>query len=486
MLPWSRSRPVRALCAALLAALAVSGLPAARAHAADHTVSGGRLDWGIKASFQSYVTGPIANGSWSLQGGAATVGDSQFRFHSATGSYDPDSGAFRAGFSGGVRFLGHEKADGGHEMDLTIARPTVRVDGGNGTLYADMTSKEKGTGKVTSAAQVPLATLDLSGVDMRGGGSTVQLATIPATLTAQGAKSFAGYYTEGTRLDPVTLSADVLAGRASPSAEPKPKDSAKDGKKNEPAEPRGEFTDAAVDWGVRRTFREYVTGSIAQGRWELSEGARDGGALFRFTAGKGSYDAERQRLDATFQGRLRFQGEDLDLALSGVTVRVEDGKGTLAADVAGTALTRRDVPLATFDVGRPKPEDGLITVAEAPATLTADGAKAFGGMYRAGTAMDPISLAVAVTEGAELPPLPDLGAAPTDSPRPKATDTTPKPAASSSDSSDSPSTPVVLAAVGAAVLAAAAAGLLLLRGRRAAAAGGSAAPDPDDSTTNQS
>ncbi|MFD9822688.1 HtaA domain-containing protein [Streptomyces violascens] len=32
---------------------------------------------------------------------------------------------------------------------------------------------------------------------------------------------------------------------------------------------------------MRRTFREYVNGPVAQGRWAVSAGARDGGALFR-------------------------------------------------------------------------------------------------------------------------------------------------------------------------------------------------------------
>ena len=87
----------RAGAVAVLTALVAALLPVAAAHAEGRTVQGGRLDWGIKSSFQSYVTGPIAQGSSTLRGGAATVGGSQFRFHSATGSYDPDSGAFSAG-----------------------------------------------------------------------------------------------------------------------------------------------------------------------------------------------------------------------------------------------------------------------------------------------------------------------------------------------------------------------------------------------------
>lgn len=501
------SRPVRALTVALLAALLGALLPAATAHAADRTVQGGRLDWGIKSSFQSYVTGPIAGGSWSLTGGAATVGGSQFRFHSASGTYDPDSGALRAGFSGGVRFVGHTKPDGSHELDLTISRPTVRVSGGGGTLYADMTSKAKGSGKVTTSSQVPLANLDLGGIDMRGGGSPVALSNVPSTLTAQGATAFAGYYTAGTPLDPVSLSVDVAAERKTPDR-PAPGTTGKEkgegedkaGEKGEQA--GGALQDAAVDWGVRRTFREYVTGSIAKGRWTLSDGAQDGGALFRFPKGKGTYDAKKQTLDADFAGSVRFTGTRLDLTLSRIGVQVKGGKGTLAADVASKGqapgkgqAAGKAVPLVTFAAKDLTPKNGLAALTEAPATLTAAGAKAFGSMYTAGTAMDPVSLAVAVDKKAKLPALPDLGSDATASAEPAAgaADGEPtKPAGvddAASASASSSSNALTYAGIGAGVLLAAALAVYVGVRRRNApepadgGAGSDSASGPGNGTT---
>ncbi|MEU8891066.1 HtaA domain-containing protein [Streptomyces sp. NPDC048442] len=407
----------RACAVALLAAVLGALLPASAASAAARTVQGGRLDWGIKSSFQSYVTGPIAKGNFTLRSGAATVGGSQFRFHSASGSYDPVSGALSSGFSGGVRFTGHQKPDGTHELDLTLSRPTVRISGGSGTLFADVTSRSKATGKVTSSAQIPLASLAVGGINMKGGGSPVALNNVPATLTSQGASAFAGYYTAGTALDPVSLSADVAAGAKEPAKTP-------DGKKSDAEKPddkpagdaaSGAFRDAAVDWGVRRTFREYVTGPLSKGKWDLGGGALDGGALFRFPQGKGAYDSTEQTLDAAFAGSVRFSGAHLDLTLSKVNVKVADGTGTLAADVATKDLrSKKDVrtaavPLVTFEAKALTAKDGLVDLAEAPAKLTEQGAKAFGSMYRAGTDMDPVSLAVAVDDKAKLPALPDLG-----------------------------------------------------------------------------
>ncbi|MFF8565037.1 HtaA domain-containing protein [Streptomyces albidoflavus] len=478
----SARRTARAVTVTVLAAFLGALLPATTAHAADRTVRGGWLDWGVKSSFQSYVTGPIAQGSYTLQGGAATVGASQFRFHSAAGSYNPDTGAFSAGFSGGVRFLGHPK-NGGHELDLTIARPTVRISGGSGTLYADMTSKAKGTGQVTTSAQVPLATLNVSGIEMRGGGGPIGLSNLPATLTSQGARAFAGYYTVGTALDPVSLSADLLAAAQQPSKSPEGEEKKKDDggkKKAEKEKKAARIEDAALDWGVRRTFREYVTGSIAQGGWKLADGAEDGGALFRFTSGEGTFDKKEQRLDASFDGSVRFTGEHgLDLKLSKVTVAVEDGTGTLRADVRDADEVTKDVPLVTFAVKELQAEDGLITLTEVPAKLTAKGADAFGSLYRKGTAMDPVSVAVALDKKAELPPLPDLGSAgtPTASPEPKkaAAKEETEPAAAESSS---PALPLAVGA-GVVVLAAAGGGLMIARKRRTATPADHPSPQDD-------
>src|SRR6185312_7584809 len=120
-----------------------------------------------------------------------------------------------------------------------------------------------------------------------------------------------GYYTAGTPLDPISLSVDLAAAQQSQ----QPKASAKPSAPAKKQQQAGALQDAAVDWGVRRTFREYVTGTIAKGKWTLSGGAQDGGALFRFPQGTGTYDPKKQTLDAAFAGAVRFTGEQLDLTL---------------------------------------------------------------------------------------------------------------------------------------------------------------------------
>lgn len=467
------ARPARASAVALLASLvALLGalLPATTAQAAGRTVEGGRLDWGIKSSFQSYVTGPVAKGGFKLKNGAATVGGSLFRFHSATGSYDPDSGALQASFSGGVAFQGHQKPDGTYELDLSVSRPTIKINGGSGTLYADVSSKAKDSGAVTTASQVPFATLGLGGLNMKGGAGPIVLTNVPATLTDQGAKAFAGYYAAGAQLDPVSLSVDVKAPAAAeqPSQTPQSPAAESPGASQAP-QGAGAFTDAAVDWGVRRTFREYVSGSIGQGKWELSEGAQDGGALFRFPQGKGAYDAAQGTLDAAFAGSVHFTGAHLDLKLGKVGVKVENGKGVLSADVTTGAETKNAVPLVEFDAKGLKAEGGLATLTEAPATLTEGGAQAFNSMavfsgYGAGTEMDPVSLAVALDGAAKLPALPNLGSTAT-----PAAPATPAPAAAAKAEETSNTGLYAALAVAVLVLAGGAA-FLVVRGRRTEAA----------------
>ncbi|MFF1791620.1 HtaA domain-containing protein [Kitasatospora sp. NPDC058243] len=502
----SRLRRLAATLVAALAALLAVGLSPGPAHAAEDKVAGGRLDWGIKQSFLTYITGPIAKGSWTLNGGAATVGGSTFRFHSATGGYDPATGALTAAFSGGVRFTGHQE-NGANALDLSLARLTVRaVQGGAAGLYADVSSKSKDTGQVSSASQAKLAELSLAGVDLRGAAGTLTLSNVPGTLTDAGAKAFGNFYPAGTALDPLTLSVNLPAAQptspapsptaaATPSAAavPTPSATAETPSAETPTTPPGaqapartEFANGALDWGVRRTFRDYVTGAIAQGRWELGAGAADGGAYFRWTPAKGGYDPANGDLTAAFTGTVRFTGlrsgdtYGLDLTLANPGVTVAGGQGRLVADVSGRTpdgATQQltGVELGAFDPAGLKPEGGLLKAVEVPLKLTEGGAKAFGGLYPAGTEMDPLSFAVALDPAAALPPLPDLGSAPATAPSATATPAT-SPSAAPVASSSPGGFPVAAVAGGAVLVAAlAVTGGLLVRRRRAAAASGAGA-----------
>lgn len=364
------------MAGALITAAAVVAsllLWAAPASAAD--LSGGRLDWGVKESFRSYITGPIAKGEIQTGDGASTSGGA-YRFHSASGSYE--GGSASIAYQGWVYFWGH---DG--ELDVTFANPSVEYSGSSGTLYVYV------NGSRTDMAS-------LSGGSISESGGTISVSGASATLTANGAAAFAGYYEAGQALDPVSFSADVAAA-----AEPT---EAASETATETETETDEVAGAVLDWGVRTSWRDYVSGNIAEGEWTVADGAADGGAVFRFTEGAGTATATDYEL--AYQGAVTFTGNDLDLTLTAPAITATDGKGVLSAEVDGAR-----VDLVSFEAELAE-RDGLLVAEEVPTQLTEAAVPVFGGYYQAGDAMDPLLIAVPLTADAVLPALPDLGSEP--------------------------------------------------------------------------
>ncbi|SDU21518.1 HtaA domain-containing protein [Jiangella alkaliphila] len=169
----------------------------------------GTLDWGVKASFRSYITGPIAHGSIEVRDPATRNGDGTFRFADATGTADPDAGTADLGFAGEVYFAGHDMG-AGPLLELTVTDPRVTVSSAtDGVLVADVVSKSLDSGQLVTYDDVELADLDLTDHPLTFDGDTVSAAGVPATLTAAGVPAFANFYTAGTVLDPITFTATL-------------------------------------------------------------------------------------------------------------------------------------------------------------------------------------------------------------------------------------------------------------------------------------
>ncbi|MFF2620510.1 HtaA domain-containing protein [Oerskovia jenensis] len=163
-------------------------------------VNGATLTWGVSDSFRAYISGPIAKGSASTSG--VKDNGSSFTWSGGKGSFNTDLGKGRTGFSGSVKFTGHDGI-----LDLQISNPRVQVDGSTGTLVVDVVSSDMQGNKSTSKG-VAFASLNLSGKKSTSG-STITWTGAPVTLTAAGAKAFAGFYEAGTALAPVTFSFPV-------------------------------------------------------------------------------------------------------------------------------------------------------------------------------------------------------------------------------------------------------------------------------------
>ncbi|MFI7392083.1 HtaA domain-containing protein [Streptomyces tendae] len=162
-------------------------------------IADGTLGWGVKESFRAYVVGTIAKGQVTVSGGATqAAGNGAFTFKDATGTYDTDADKLTATFKGAVNFKGH--ASGGtYGLDLTLSNLKATLDGGSGTLTADVNSLG------TRTEGVVLADLEAASGDLKADKDVITVDGIAATVTDAGAKVF-GNYPAGTALDPVDLS----------------------------------------------------------------------------------------------------------------------------------------------------------------------------------------------------------------------------------------------------------------------------------------
>ncbi|MEV6287797.1 HtaA domain-containing protein [Kribbella sp. NPDC051770] len=160
----------------------------------------GSLDWGLKASFRTYIEGSIAHGSITMREPATRNADGTFRFPGGSGT------AEQVGFTGGVYFKGHEMQAGNPLLEVTVTDVRVTTSGSAGTVIADVVSKSLETGQPTTYDDVVLADVDFSAhpVVVKDGVATVTAA--PTKLTAAGVPAFANFYAAGTALDPISFS----------------------------------------------------------------------------------------------------------------------------------------------------------------------------------------------------------------------------------------------------------------------------------------
>lgn len=165
--------------------------------ASDGTIKSANLGWGVRDSFRNYVRGGIANGSWELNG--TSYSSDAFNWSNGTGTFKNGKGSIS--FSGSVRFTGHHGI-----LDTTIANPRLEINGNTGTLYATMNSNDS-SGKATNYGEVALLKVDLSG--LQSSADAVSVNGAATTLTAEGAKAFAGFYEAGKDMAPLSFSAAI-------------------------------------------------------------------------------------------------------------------------------------------------------------------------------------------------------------------------------------------------------------------------------------
>jgi len=161
-----------------------------------------------------------------------------------------------------------------------------------------------------------------------------------------------------------------------------------------------EVQDAQLAWGFKETFRSYISGSIANGEWEVLDGATYETPEFSFS-GAGAFDPGTGAGELAFTGGIRFTGHGgiLDTTVSNPRVVLRDAEsGQLVLDVVGTTqegdeVAAEGVVFADLDLAAASrsAEDGVLVIAEIAAQLTATGAEAFG-TYPAGDPLDALTI----------------------------------------------------------------------------------------------
>ncbi|WAE72509.1 HtaA domain-containing protein [Streptomonospora nanhaiensis] len=189
----------------------------------------------------------------------------------------------------------------------------------------------------------------------------------------------------------------------------------------DPTDPDGPLTvhNGRADWGVKESFRDYITGNIAHGEISTRNGAttnEDG--TYAFTNGSGEVDLSASTADIGFEGTVVFEGHVYDgadpllhMTVSDPRVEIEDGAGVLYADVVSKSLageelvSYEDVAFADLDLSGVEYElaDGVLSWDPIPASLTAEGVPAFADFYAEGAALDPVALTVSVDEAVTVP-----------------------------------------------------------------------------------
>lgn len=152
----------------------------------------------------------------------------------------------------------------------------------------------------------------------------------------------------------------------------------------------------SLSWGVKQSFRDYVTSPIAKGAISTS-GARSVGGAFVFGQASGSTFNGATGTSA-YSGSVRFTGHGgiLDLRLANPVVRVESASSaTLLLSVNGATVPFATLALASASK---RTADGAVTFSGVPAALTPQGAAAFvngeSQFYPAGTALDPLTFTI--------------------------------------------------------------------------------------------
>ncbi|RRD59580.1 HtaA domain-containing protein [Leucobacter sp. OH1287] len=362
--------------------------------------STGQLVWQYKESWAKYIKGPIAHGKGEAIKPATLSSDLIVTYPEdrANSSYDRVTKTGVIAYSGGAHYVGH-----GGVLDVKIVNPQIAVKGdGTATVSVEVTFTEGGVAKDLGR----LTVADIASLPEGVIGERVQWQNAVGVFNGvmESHNALFNPHT-GKNTAPLTFSAGYK-GEMCP--EPKPDQPANP---NTPGTPGTPSTPApnpstpsvvpslpiqsggSLQWGVRESFRKYITGKIAKGSYAAGGAASIVNGILNFPqASGGVWNKDNNTGTIQYAGSVRFTGHNgvLDLSFYNPLIVVHNDKfAQMMVPFNGKTVTLIDIDLASAQ--KTVHPNGNVTWVNAPTRLTASGVPVFAEYYKAGEPLDAIS-----------------------------------------------------------------------------------------------
>lgn len=194
---------LKGLVSGLFAAMLVGGASVAAAPiaSAQQCSVQGNMHWGVKESFRKYIVGRVAQGQYTVSGGATDSGNG-FNFPVRSSNITA-SGAGEVRFDGQLTFYGHDGA-----LDIVMNDFALQISGSQAHLIADFQSYHfagyvKGVkGEPNNGNDEVIVTVDLDQpADFSSGNVNLSGTT---SLASGGEKLFGDFYENNEAMDPTS------------------------------------------------------------------------------------------------------------------------------------------------------------------------------------------------------------------------------------------------------------------------------------------
>lgn len=171
-------------------------------------------------------------------------------------------------------------------------------------------------------------------------------------------------------------------------------------------------SNAQLTWSLKDSFIRYVTGAFAGGSVEVTGGPSFNGSTFSWQGAEGEFTGANGTISYPGTIHVTAHKGQLDITYANLKLVVNGNQGTLVADVKSKGyngspdVDATGVSFATVDLSGVTFSNGTVSATDAPVTLTADGAAAFAGFYKAGETLSPLTFSATLTEKPAETPAP--------------------------------------------------------------------------------